>query len=60
MENLLLATNGRLVISDFRKAVILDTDFKLPYTHGKNLILACLKHHSIQEFVRSGFVDKAN
>lgn len=35
MENLLLSENGKLIIADFGKAVLLDEEFKLPYVHGK-------------------------
>ena len=34
LENLLLNQDGKLVIGDFGKAVLLDEEFKLPYVHG--------------------------
>lgn len=36
LDNLLLDESGRLIISDFGKAAILDDEtMKLPYSHGK-------------------------
>ncbi len=34
LNNLLLDENGRLVISDFGKAAILDETMKIPFRHG--------------------------
>ena len=35
MENLLVDQDGRLVIADFGKAILLDETFKIPYVQGK-------------------------
>ena len=34
MENLLLSQDGKLVIADFGKAILLDDNFKIPYVQG--------------------------
>ena len=34
MENLLLSQDGKLVIGDFGKAILLDDTFKIPYVQG--------------------------
>lgn len=36
MENLLLSVDGNLVLSDFRKAILLNSDFELEYENGKS------------------------
>ena len=38
MENLLLSQDGKLVIADFGKAILLDDNFKIPYVQGNNII----------------------
>ena len=38
MENLLLGQNGKLVIGDFGKAILLDDDFKIPFIQGNTII----------------------
>ena len=35
LDNLLLSSDGNLVVSDFGKAILLDENFTIPYTHGK-------------------------
>ena len=35
LDNLLLSSDGNLVVSDFGKAILLDESFTIPYTHGK-------------------------
>lgn len=35
LDNLLLNSDGRLVVSDFGKAILLDETFAIPYMHGK-------------------------
>ena len=37
MENLLLSQDGKLVIADFGKAILLDDNFKIPYVQGNNI-----------------------
>ena len=34
MENLLYSQDGKLVIGDFGKAIVLDETFKIPYVLG--------------------------
>ena len=37
MENLLLSQDGKLVIGDFGKAILLDETFKIPYVQGNSI-----------------------
>ena len=37
LDNLLMDDNGRVIISDFGKAIILDETMKVPYNHGESL-----------------------
>ena len=35
MRNLLLSQDGKLIIADFGKAILLDENMKIPYYQGK-------------------------
>ncbi len=51
LDNLLLSSDGTLVVSDFGKAVLLDESFTIPYMHGECNCMcdcACIINSSLQ------------